>query len=119
MLQGSSVSPEVAAKAREIASSYSRVLVCLDSNHTEDHVFAELDIYAPLVSPGSYCVVFDTVIERLPREVYPDREWAPGNNPATALQRWLKDHPEFSVDAAMDDKLLISVAPGGYLKRAD
>ena len=93
------------------------MLVCLDSNHTHDHVLAELKAYAPLTSVGSYCVVFDTIVEDLPGEMYPDRPWGPGDNPKTAVFAFLKGHPEFEIDKRMDHKLLISVAPDGYLKR--
>ncbi len=117
MIQGSSIAPEIIALVKEIASNYSRVLVCLDSNHTHDHVLAELDAYAPLTSIGSYCVVFDTLIEDMPAELFPDRPWGPGNNPKTAVREYLKDHPEFEVDKSIQHKLLITVAPDGYLKR--
>ena len=93
------------------------MLVCLDSNHTHDHVLAELQAYALLTSVGSYCVVFDTVIEDMPAEMFPDRPWGPGNNPKTAVREYLKSHPEFEIDKQMDHKLLISVAPERYLKR--
>lgn len=117
MIEGSSVDDEVVARVREAASGRERVLVCLDSNHTHAHVLAELEAYAPLTSVGSYCVVFDTVIEELPAGTYPDRPWGPGDNPKTAVDEYLRSHPEFEVDHEMDDKLLVSVAPGGYLKR--
>jgi len=117
MLEGSSVDEAVVAQVRAAAAGRERVLVCLDSNHTHAHVLAELEAYAPLTSVGSYCVVFDTVIEELPAGVYPDRSWGPGDNPRTAVDEYLRSHPEFEVDRQMDDKLLVSVAPGGYLKR--
>lgn len=117
MIEGSSLDPDVVAQARQAVAGRARVVVCLDSNHTHEHVLAELEAYAPLTSVGSYCVVFDTVIEDLPAGMYPDRPWGPGNNPKTAVREYLKAHPEFEVDRRMDDKLLISVAPGGYLKR--
>lgn len=117
MIQGSSTAPEVVEQVRQVASSHRRVLVCLDSNHTHAHVLAELEAYAPLTTPGSYCVVFDTIVEDLPVEMYPDRPWGPGDNPKTAVREYLKSHPEFEIDAAMQHKLLISVAPDGYLKR--
>jgi cephalosporin hydroxylase len=117
MIEGSSVDPSVLGQVEEAARGRERVLVCLDSNHTHDHVLAELEAYAPMTSVGSYCVVFDTVIEDLPMDMYPDRPWGPGNNPKTAVTEYLKAHPEFEIDRQMDDKLLISVAPGGYLKR--
>lgn len=117
MIQGSSIAPETIEQVRAIAANYSRVLVCLDSNHTHDHVLAELKAYAPLTSLGSYCVVFDTVIEDMPKELFPDRPWGPGDNPKTALREYLKTHPEFEIDKDIQNKLLITVAPDGYLKR--
>jgi cephalosporin hydroxylase len=117
MIQGSSIAPEVIARIQAKASAKRRVLVCLDSNHTRAHVMAELEAYAPLTSVGSYCVVFDTVIEDMSANMFPDRPWGPGNSPKTAVQDYLKNHPEFEIDNQMDHKLLISVAPDGYLKR--
>jgi cephalosporin hydroxylase len=93
------------------------VLVCLDSNHTHEHVLAELEAYAPLVTPGSYCVTFDTIIEDLPRDAFPDRPWDHGDNPKTAVWAFVEKHREFEIDRQIDNKLLISVAPEGYLKR--
>jgi cephalosporin hydroxylase len=117
MIQGSSIDPEVIAKVQALASSYSRVLVCLDSNHTHEHVLAELHAYAPLTSLGSYCVVFDTIIEDLPAETFPDRPWGPGNSPKTAVWEFLKTHSEFEIDKNIEHKLLITVAPDGYLRK--
>jgi cephalosporin hydroxylase len=117
MIQGSSIDPGVIAKVSEVAANYSRVLVCLDSNHTHEHVLAELNAYAPLTSVGSYCVVFDTIIEDLPAEMFPDRPWGPGNNPKTAVWEYVKTHPEFEIDKSIQNKLLITVAPDGWLKR--
>lgn len=117
MIQGSSVAPDIVAEVRRLAAGYKKVLVCLDSNHTHEHVLAELAAYAPLTSVGSYCVVFDTIVEDLPASMYPDRPWGPGDNPKTAVWAYLKSHPEFAIDKSMDDKLQISVAPDGFLKR--
>ncbi len=117
MIQGSSIESEIIEKVKMIAGRYKRVLVCLDSNHTHEHVLAELEAYAPLVSKDSYCVVFDTVIEDLPADMFGDRPWAPGDNPKTALHAYLKSHPEFEIDKSIDHKLLVSVAPDGFLKR--
>lgn len=117
MIQGSSIAPEVIKEVNAVAKNYQRVLVCLDSNHTHDHVLAELKAYAPLTSVGSYCVVFDTIIEDLPKETFPDRPWGPGNNPKTAVWEYLKMHPELEIDKSIDHKLLISVVPDGFLKR--
>jgi cephalosporin hydroxylase len=117
MIEGSSIDPIIIAQVQDIASGYERVLVCLDSNHTHEHVLSELEAYAPLVSPGSYCVVFDTLIEDMPAGVFSDRPWGPGDNPKTAVWEYLKTHPEFEIDKRINHKLLISVAPDGYLKR--
>lgn len=117
MIQGSSIAPDIVAQVKKIASGHDRILVMLDSNHTHEHVLAELEEYAPLTSVGSYCVVFDTVIEDMPANMFPDRPWGLGNNPKTAVREYLSAHPEFQIDEAMQNKLVISVAPDGYLKR--
>jgi cephalosporin hydroxylase len=117
MIQGSSVAPDIFAKVLKAAEGYKRVLVCLDSNHTHDHVRQELELYAPLTSVGSYCVVFDTLIEDMPADEYPNRSWGPGNNPKTAVWDYLKTHSEFEIDKSIAAKLLITVAHDGFLKR--
>lgn len=117
LIQGSSIEDDVVAQVRARTAGKRRILVCLDSNHTHDHVLAELQAYAPLVSVGSYCVVFDTVVEDLPAELSSERPWDPGNNPKTAVREYLKDHPEFEIDKAIERKLQITVAPDGYLRR--
>ena len=117
MIQGSSIAPEIIEQVKQVASGHSRVLVCLDSNHTHEHVLAELQAYAPLASVGSYCVVFDTLIEDMQEDTYPDRPWSKGNNPKTAVWEWLKTHTKFEIDKSIQHKLLITVAPDGYLKR--
>ena len=117
MIQGSSIAEDIVAQVHEYAKSYKRILVSLDSNHTHEHVLAELQAYAPLTSKNSYCVVFDTVVEDMPEDLFPDRPWGPGNNPKTAVWEYLKTHPEFEIDKSIQNKLLITVAPDGYLKR--
>lgn len=117
MIQGSSIAPEVVAQVKAIAANYKRIMVCLDSNHTHAHVLGELEAYAPLTSVGSYCVVFDSVVEDMPKEMSFDRPWGPGDNPKTAVWEYLKTHPEFEIDKSIQHKLLITVAPDGYLKR--
>ena len=116
MIQGSSIDPAVVAQVSALAEGR-KTLVVLDTNHTHDHVLAELKAYAPLISIGSYCVVFDTVVEDLPAGMYPDRPWGPGNNPKTAVREFLAGNDGFIVDSDVDAKTLISVAPGGYLRR--
>ncbi|SHM30077.1 cephalosporin hydroxylase family protein [Rhodanobacter sp. OK091] len=118
MLEGSSTSPEMIAQVKAIAEN-KKVLVVLDSNHTHDHVLAELHAYAPLVALGSYCVVFDTVIEDMPANLYPDRPWDTGNNPKTATRAFLAEHSNFVVDDDIEAKILITVAPSGYLRRVE
>lgn len=117
MLQGSSIAPDIISQVNAVAKDYKRVLICLDSNHTHDHVLAELEAYAPLTSVGSYCVVFDTIIEDLPADMFPDRPWGPGDNPKTAVWDFLKSHSEFEIDKSIQHKLLITVAPDGFLRR--
>lgn len=117
MIQGSSIAPEVVRQVHDIAASYRTVLICLDSNHTHEHVLAELEAYAPLTTVGSYCVVFDTLVEDMPSRFFSDRPWGPGNNPKTAVWAYLKDHADFEIDTAIPNKLLITVAPDGFLKR--
>ncbi|ABB56086.1 cephalosporin hydroxylase family protein [Synechococcus elongatus] len=117
LIEGSSIDPKIIQQVKSHVQSSERVLVSLDSNHTHEHVMAELNAYASLVTAGSYCIVFDTVIEDLPAGSFPDRAWDVGNNPKTAVHEWLKSHPEFAIDKDIDNKLLISVAPDGYLKR--
>jgi cephalosporin hydroxylase len=117
MIEGSSIAPEIAAQVYEVAKNKKRIMVCLDSNHTHDHVLNELKLYAPLTTVGSYCVVFDTVVEDLPKSQYNDRPWDVGNNPKTAVFEYLKENSDFEINKSIDNKLLISVAPDGYLKR--
>ena len=117
MIEGSSVAPEVVAKVKAKTAGKSSVLVLLDSNHTHDHVLGELNAYAHLTSVGSYCVVFDTVIEDMPDDAFSDRPWGKGNNAKTAVWDFLKRYPEFEIDKNIQHKLLITVAPDGYLKR--
>jgi len=117
LIQGSSVDEGVAAAVRAHARGARRVMVCLDSNHTDDHVARELALYAPLVTPGHHLVVFDTAIEDMPASAFPDRPWGPGNSPKTAVRAFLARNPAFVVDRELEARLLFSVAPEGYLKR--
>ncbi len=130
MIQGSSIDVDIVAQVHAAAHGYDRVLVILDSNHTHEHVLAELEAYAPLVTRGSYCVVFDTVVEDLPEGTFPDRPWGKGNNPKTAVWEYLRrlkdegrtaadgDSLALEIDKNIEAKLLITVAPDGYLRRA-
>jgi len=129
MIEGSSIEYSVIEQVKEYAKDKNRILVILDSNHTHEHVLAELEAYAPLVSTGSYCVVFDTLIEDTPKELIPDRPWGIGNSPKTAVWEYLRRLNEdgrmaadgkplnLNIDKMIEKKLLITVAPDGYLKR--
>ena len=117
MIEGSSVDPMTVQQVMDAARGHKTVLVCLDSNHTHEHVLLELQAYSPLVSVGSYCVVFDTIIDDLGGEAFADRPWGVGNNPKTAVREFIQQHHEFAIDSEIPQKLLITVAPDGFLKR--
>ncbi len=117
MIQGSSIDASVVEAVKAKAAGFERVMVCLDSMHTHDHVLAELKAYAPLVTQGCYCVVFDTAIEELAPSFFEDRPWGVGNNPMTAVHAYLAVTAEFEIDKALADKLMVTVAPNGFLKR--
>jgi cephalosporin hydroxylase len=117
MIEGSSIEPTVIAQVKSYAYNYENIMLCLDSHHTHEHVLAELNAYAGLVTRGSYCVVFDTGIEDLPAGSCTDRPWGKGNNPKTAVWEFLKTHPEFELDQQIMRKVLLSSAPDGFLKR--
>ena len=117
MIQGSSIAPDVIAQVHEYARDFKRIMICLDSNHTHEHALAELNAYASLTSNGCYCIVFDSFVEDMSEDLFPDRPWGPGDNPKTAIWEYLKTHPEFEIDTSLHNKLQITVAPDGYLKR--
>jgi len=116
MIQGSSVDKSIARQVYKAAQGRKRIMVILDSNHTHKHVLKELQLYSKLVTKGSYLVVFDTVVEDMPAEFFPDRPWGNGNNPKTAVWEFLKTNNRFVIDKEIESKLLITVAPDGYLK---
>jgi cephalosporin hydroxylase len=117
MIQGSSIDQTVINEVRKYTERFDNILVILDSNHTHDHVLAELKSYAPLVSIGSYCIVFDTVIEDMPHDMFSNRNWGVGDNPKTAVWEYMKTGNGFEIDRQIHDKLLVTVAPDGFLKR--
>ncbi|WP_319470210.1 cephalosporin hydroxylase family protein [uncultured Pseudodesulfovibrio sp.] len=116
LLEGSAIDEELVASVFEKAKGYENPLVVLDSNHTHEHVLREMELYSPLVKKDSYMVVFDTIIENLPEEASADRPWSPGNNPMTAVDQFLETNDRFVKDINIDNKLMFSVAPNGYLK---
>jgi len=117
MIEGSSVDETVVKQVKKIVKKHKKVMVCLDSLHTNNHVLRDLELYSQFVSKGSYLVVFDTIIEYMPKGFFKDRPWDKGNNPATAVKEFLKKNKNFIVDKEIENKLLITAAPGGYLKR--
>lgn len=129
MIQGSSIDPDVICKIKNKASSYDRVLIFLDSNHTHEHVLAELEAYAPMTSLGSYCVVWDTGVEDLPEGFVTNRPWGKGNNPKTAVFEYLRRLNDegrnaadgstlgFEIDKMIEYKLAITASPDGFLRR--
>lgn len=116
MIQGSSIDRVTVDQLRPFVAGKQRILVILDSNHTHDHVLQELELYSPFVSKGSYLIVFDTVIEDVPADFIFDRPWGKGNSPKSAVWQFLKSNNRFVIDKDMESKLLITVAPDGYLK---
>lgn len=129
MIEGSSIAPQVVSQVVAKAEQHKKIVVCLDSNHTHDHVISELQAYAPLTSPGSYCIVWDTGVEDLPDGFCTDRPWGKGNNPKTAVWEYLRrldasDHfaadgspLKFEIDKMIESKLMLTAAPDGFLRR--
>ena len=116
MLEGSSIDEKIAEQVRRLADGQRPILVVLDSNHTHSHVAEELRLYSPLVTKGSFLVVFDTVVENMSKAHFSNRPWGPGDNPMTAVREFLGKSDRFEVDPEIEHKLQITVAPGGYLR---
>ncbi len=117
MIQGSSIDPDLVARVREIASGFKNVMVVLDSHHSHSHVLAELEAYADLTTIDSFCIVLDTAIEDMPPKMHDDRPWGPGDSPKTAVWKFLEDNTDFEIQHEIDNKLLLSAGPQGFLKR--
>ena len=117
MIEGSSIDPEIIKRVEKIAEGKKTIMVLLDSNHTHEHVLQELNLYSKFVTLNSYMVCFDTIVEDMPEGYLPGRNWGVGNNPKTAVYEFLNGNNNFEIDKSVDNKLLISVAPHGYLKR--
>ena len=117
LIQGSSIDLKISDKVKKIAKEYSKILVILDSNHTTDHVYSELELYSPLVSRGSYCIVFDTLVGDMPKNTYKNRAWNQKNNPKIAVKKFLKNNNKFEIDDDIYKRFLITVAREGYLKK--
>ncbi len=119
MLEGSSTSVEIISKLKSLIGDYQKVMVILDSNHTYDHVKEELEAYSDFVTPGQFLVIFDTVIEKFEDGTFPNRSWGKGNNPMIAVKEFLEQNEDFTSITEIEDKLLITVAPNGYLRKKE
>jgi len=117
MIEGSSTNENIINQVSKIVKKHKQIMVCLDSLHTHEHVLKELNLYSQFITQGSYLVVFDTIIEYMPKGFFKNRPWDKGNNPATAVKEFLKKNKSFIIDRAIENKLLITAAPGGFLKR--
>jgi cephalosporin hydroxylase len=117
LIEGSSVDDEVQAQVKRLVRANDRVLVALDSNHTYSHVLKELEKFGPLVSPGSYMVAFDGVMETLADAPDGKPEWAT-DNPAAAIRDFLENHSEFEPDPYYN-RLMVTYCPGGFLKKKE
>jgi cephalosporin hydroxylase len=116
LIEGDSTSMKVLNQVKDLISDRKSVLIILDSNHTHEHVLKELELYSPFVTEGSYLVVLDTIVEDMPDHFFEDRPWKSGNSPKSAVRQFLQQNKRFIVDKNIEDKLLITVAPEGYLK---
>jgi cephalosporin hydroxylase len=117
MIEGSAISGDVIEQIKPFLQNRKTIMVCLDSNHSHAHVLKELQLYSPFVTVGSYLVAFDTIVEDLPGDFFKDRPWSVGDNPKTAVLEFLENNDQFVINHDIDNKILLSVAPGGYLKR--
>ena len=116
-IEGESCSAMTLASVRERIEGCSSVMVILDLTHTHEHVLRELECYAGLVTPGSYVIVMDTIMEYLPERMFDGKPYGRGNNPATAVQAFLARDKRFEVDGEIEDRVLMTLSPGGFLKR--
>ncbi len=118
LVEGSTIDEGVFARVREQIAGRGPVIVVLDHNHTHAHVLRELELYSTLVSPGSYLIVLDTIMEDMPDDYFAGKPYGKGNNPGTALRAFLATNPPFEVDHDIEDRVLMTLAPGGFLRRA-
>lgn len=115
MIEGDSTSEETIQKIRKKIPGNSKVIVCLDSDHTKSHVLKELELYKSFIIPGGYFVVFDTIISKLAKQVTAERQYI-NNSPKEAVDEFLKKYNNFEIDKDFN-KLFVSCSPDGYLRR--
>lgn len=119
LVEGGSTHRETLERVRELIPAGSKVMVILDSNHSREHVLGELRAYGPMVTPGQYLVVADTLLGRIRPDQTPKKRsaiWEPGNEPLSALKQYIDETGRFEVDPVINGKLVISSSPGGYLR---
>jgi cephalosporin hydroxylase len=117
LIEGDSVSDDTLARVRDEIPSGATVMVALDSNHTRDHVVAELERYAPLVTPGSYCVVFDSVMTMVSDAPSAGENWHQ-DNPLEAVSAFIAEHNEFEIDHSFN-RLQVTYCQSGFLRRLE
>lgn len=113
---GSSVEYNTIDKIKKIVGNSRNVMIILDSYHTHDHVLKELRLYSPFVGKGYYLICCDTIVEYIPVQKHRSRPWGPENNPKTALNVFLRENDRFKVDKDLENKLLLTCNPSGYLE---
>ncbi|URL60143.1 cephalosporin hydroxylase family protein [Luteibacter flocculans] len=118
IVEGDSLDPATFQKVVAECADISPTMVILDLVHTHEHVLGELRTYAPLVTPGSYAIVMDTIMEHLPVETFAGKPYGRGNNPATAAKAFLIENDHFEVDHDIEDQVIMTLSPDGFLRRA-
>jgi cephalosporin hydroxylase len=116
LINGSSIEHDTFQQVSSLLGNSRDVMIFLDSFHTHDHVLQELRLYSPLVGKGQYLVCGDTIVQDIPAQEHRQRPWGPGNNPKTAVEAFLKENDRFEVDLEIENKLLLTCNPGGFLK---
>jgi cephalosporin hydroxylase len=117
LLEANSASGESESAVKSFIGEADRAVLILDSNHTHEHVLAELDLLAPLLPGGGIVLVADTLIEEFPLGYYKDRPWDRGNNPATAVREFLFKHTDFHRSTEWSRRALLSEFRDGIICR--
>ncbi len=115
LISGDSKAPRVVAQVEAAIAGESKVLVVLDSDHSREHVLAELRAYSRFVPVGGYLIAMDTICHDLWDVPGGARDWRE-NNPLRAVEGFLREHPQFEADLSRQ-RLLVTYSPGGFLKR--
>lgn len=119
LIEGSSVAPETIQKVNAHIMDGASVMVVLDSDHSRNHVLAELRAYCNLVSKGQFLVAADTILGFIPPEkapTYYSKVLLAGDEPLAAVRAFLAENDSFALDP-INGKLIMSSSPHGYLRR--